>query len=152
MLPRNSHNQCLHQDMWKRKSCSNLLLKDKHNQFLHKDMWKKRNCNNMWAMEKNFSNNFLKKNWFVALFLSGWNQEPKSWWNKRQNTCRKNLWKKKQCLRQRRAKKIIVNEDEFQWTQMGQTNWFGGHAQPVMDYAKRRHVRRFFTNLGSNKG
>jgi hypothetical protein len=31
-------------------------------------------------------------------------------------------------------------------------SWFGRPIQLTMGYAKKRHVTRFLTNLGSNKG
>jgi hypothetical protein len=31
-------------------------------------------------------------------------------------------------------------------------SWFGGLVQPIVDYARRCLVTRFFTNLGSNQG
>jgi hypothetical protein len=45
-----------------------------------------------------------------------------------------------------------MDEDGLERIQMGQTSRFGRFVQPIVDYAKRGHVVRFFTNLGSNKG
>lgn len=41
-----------------------------------------------------------------------------------------------------------MDEDGLKQTQTGQTNWFGGHIQSIVDCAKKGHVARFFANLG----
>jgi hypothetical protein len=35
---------------------------------------------------------------------------------------------------------------------MGKTSWFGRFVQPIVEYATKGHVVRFFMNLGSNGG
>jgi hypothetical protein len=98
-----------------------MLLRNRQNKFLHQDLWKKKSCSNLWAriVEKSFSKKSLKKNLFVVLFFSAQDQKPKLWWSEKakhlQKNNLKNLLRRKQCLRQRRARKCY---NGWKWTQM----------------------------------
>jgi hypothetical protein len=45
-----------------------------------------------------------------------------------------------------------MDENGLQRTQMGQTSQFERFVQPIVDYAMKGHVVRFFMNLGGKGG